>query len=115
MAAGGPDFWCPKHLREHLCKQQVYAPDAPTVAAIDSMIAVLDEHRPLGPDGKHSDRHTLTCGCEDVPQAQRARRAHTQWRAGLGLSECPHGVLTPVSDPGRDCAECDHAAEGGER
>jgi len=32
---------------------------------IDRLIAEIDRHRPLGPDGKHGDRHTATCGCVD--------------------------------------------------
>lgn len=34
------------------------------IAQIGSLIAAIDEHRPLGPDGKHGDRHTATCGCD---------------------------------------------------
>jgi hypothetical protein len=34
------------------------------VARIGELIAEIDKHRPLGPDGKHRDRHTATCGCE---------------------------------------------------
>ena len=29
------------------------------------LIEDIDRQRPLGPDGKHDDRHTATCGCED--------------------------------------------------
>jgi len=29
------------------------------------LIAEIDRQRPLGPDGKHGDLHTPTCGCED--------------------------------------------------
>lgn len=29
-------------------------------------IEQLDKMRPLGPDGKHGDRHTAECGCEDL-------------------------------------------------
>lgn len=25
----------------------------------------IDRHRPLGPNGKHGNLHTATCGCED--------------------------------------------------
>lgn len=32
---------------------------------IGRLIAEIDRQRPLGPDGKHGGRHTLTCGCED--------------------------------------------------
>lgn len=32
---------------------------------IQRVINEIDRQRPLGPDGKHGDRHTATCGCED--------------------------------------------------
>lgn len=32
---------------------------------LGSLIAEIDRHRPLGPDGKHGELHTPTCGCED--------------------------------------------------
>lgn len=35
------------------------------VASIGKLINLIDEHRPLGPDGKHGNLHTSTCGCED--------------------------------------------------
>ena len=59
-----PNRWHPKGLREHLAQQSTFAPDAETLAAIQQLVAVLDRHRPLGPNGKHGGLHTLTCGCE---------------------------------------------------
>jgi len=35
------------------------------IRRLQRLIDQLDKHRPLGPDGKHGDRHTPTCGCED--------------------------------------------------
>lgn len=35
------------------------------IARLQRLIADCDRQRPLGPDGKHDDRHTPTCGCED--------------------------------------------------
>jgi len=32
---------------------------------IGKLIKELDKHRPLGPDGKHGNLHTETCGCSD--------------------------------------------------
>ena len=60
-----PNRWCPKGLREHLCQQQTHSPDERTRWAIQDLINVLNTHRPLGNDGKHDERHTATCGCED--------------------------------------------------
>ena len=34
---------------------------------LQRLIDACDAHRPLGPDGKHGDLHTETCGCEDAP------------------------------------------------
>jgi hypothetical protein len=65
-----PHQWCPKMLREYLCSQQHYAPDRLTSNEIGHLIAVLDRHRPLGPDGKHGNLHTPTCGCEDVGECR---------------------------------------------
>lgn len=31
---------------------------------ITRLIEDIDRQRPLGPDGKHGDRHTDTCGCD---------------------------------------------------
>lgn len=65
-----PQQWCPKILTEHLCSQATFAPDRVTRDEIQHLINVLREHRPVGPDGKHGNLHTQTCGCEDVPQEQ---------------------------------------------
>ena len=56
-----------KMLREDLCRRQVQANQWPQSiqSAVDVLIEMIDRHRPLGPDGKHDDRHTDTCGCED--------------------------------------------------
>lgn len=63
-----------KMLRETLCEAQTailnrMAPGhaLPHADRLQALVAQLDVHRPLGPDGKHGDRHTATCGCEDVP------------------------------------------------
>lgn len=32
---------------------------------IGRLISEIDRQRPLGPDGKHGDLHTPSCGCED--------------------------------------------------
>lgn len=34
------------------------------VLRLGLLIAEIDKHRPLGPDGKHGNLHTATCGCE---------------------------------------------------
>jgi hypothetical protein len=61
-----PIDWKPKGLREHLCAQMVNCPDQLTLEAMHRLCNILDLHRPLGPDGKHGNRHTPTCGCDDV-------------------------------------------------
>ena len=54
-------------LSEYLCAQQSHAPDKRTSDEIGRLILVLAEHRPTGPDGKHGNLHTATCGCDDRP------------------------------------------------
>lgn len=59
-----------KMLREALCIAQAEIGRSharytkSTTGRITNLIDELDRHRPLGPDGKHGDRHTETCGCE---------------------------------------------------
>lgn len=60
-----PTAWHPKGLIEHLCNQQAHAPDNRTRRAVQHLIDVLHEHRPVGSNGKHGSLHTPTCGCED--------------------------------------------------
>ncbi len=63
----------PKMLRETLCVAQTEIGNSPwnedrKLEYLDRLQRLIDEcdrHRPLGPDGKHGDRHTPTCGCED--------------------------------------------------
>jgi hypothetical protein len=65
----------PKMLRETLCVAQTEIGASPWaeldlkqehIARLQRLIDACDTHRPLGPDGKHGDRHTPTCGCEDA-------------------------------------------------
>jgi hypothetical protein len=60
-----------KMLRERLCVEQTRADQWPESirSAVDVLINMIDRHRPLGPDGKHGDRHTATCGCVDKPRS----------------------------------------------
>ncbi len=63
----------PKMLRETLCiaAARISQSDLDQhrkeadIARLQRLIDACDAHRPLGPDGKHDDRHTPTCGCED--------------------------------------------------
>lgn len=75
--ASGPDLSVsdsPKMLRETLCAAQsavgvVFAEDPRLVRHVDRLQHLIDEvdrHRPLGPDGRHGDRHTATCGCGEL-------------------------------------------------
>lgn len=59
-----------KMLRETLCRVQSAHGVWPVhprqdMERVQVLIDQIDKHRPLGPDGKHGDRHTATCGCED--------------------------------------------------
>jgi hypothetical protein len=58
-----------KMIRETLCVAQTGLGLLPYETSGDSarlgrVIAEIDRQRPLGPDGKHRDLHTPTCGCE---------------------------------------------------
>jgi hypothetical protein len=58
-----------KMMRETLCIAQTEVGNSPvnwsksTMNRLGELIEELDKHRPLGPDGKHGDLHTETCGC----------------------------------------------------
>lgn len=60
-----------KMLRETLCRAQSNVAHRETdrdaiecdMRIIGGLIRQIDAHRPLGPDGKHGDLHTATCGC----------------------------------------------------
>lgn len=52
-----------KMLRETLCSVQRTA-GALHRDRIGRIINEIDRQRPLGPDGKHGNRHTPTCGCD---------------------------------------------------
>lgn len=62
----------PKMLRETLCVAQValgdtYRTDPRMWEHMDRLQRLIDEcdrHRPIGPNGKHDNRHTATCGCD---------------------------------------------------
>lgn len=68
-----------KTLREDLCVAQsalsYYSVTADPNAQIgrikrrDAIVQQIDKLRPLGPDGKHKNRHTEFCGCE-VPDRE---------------------------------------------
>jgi hypothetical protein len=62
-----------KGLREDLCVAQSAlghydGQQLSRIHRIGKLIEQIDIHRPLGPDGKHGNRHTETCGCEDKPE-----------------------------------------------
>lgn len=60
-----------KMLRETLCVAQTLIglshqeSRKAHIERLQFLVAECDRHRPLGPDGKHGNRHTETCGCED--------------------------------------------------
>jgi hypothetical protein len=67
----------PKMLKETLCVAQsgiaelmrngmTYAGDSMQghMDRLSRLIEECDRKRPVGPDGKHGDRHTADCGCK---------------------------------------------------
>lgn len=67
-----------KMTRETLCAAQAalvhgrftYDRADEHIERLGLVILELDRHRPLGPNGKHGDRHTATCGCEEIPTGE---------------------------------------------
>jgi hypothetical protein len=65
----------PKMLRETLCVAQCRIANSGLDSGrkrehldrLQRLVDACDTHRPLGADGKHGNRHTPTCGCEDTP------------------------------------------------
>lgn len=81
------------------------------VARLQTLINEIDKHRPLGPDGKHGDRHTATCGCERL----RARAALTEAVEHAGghhylATSCHHDLHGRCR---RTCKFCQAACECG--
>lgn len=84
----------PKMLRETLCIAQNAISHSVHNRArlpwdsdtLQELIDACDVMRPLGPDGKHGDRHTPFCGCEDI------ERLH--FRDWFGFRLC-YGSLVP--------------------
>lgn len=72
----------PKMLRETLCIAQVWIGRSNDprreghIRRIQRLINECDRHRPTGPDGKHGDRHTATCGCDPDMSAGLAPIRH---------------------------------------
>lgn len=63
----------PKMMRETLCLAQSEIGNSPWnedrkqehIDRLQRLIDACDSLRPLGPDGKHGNRHTGSCGCVD--------------------------------------------------
>lgn len=58
-----------KMIRETLCVALIGFDESEAsrrhIDRLQRLIDDIDRQRPLGPDGKHGDQHTETCGCED--------------------------------------------------
>lgn len=127
------DIHCPddslKMLRETLCVAQS-ALHHTIIAAqrelehcdrLQRLIDDIDRQRPLGPDGKHGNRHTKTCGCDDVQPAAVAtdeaaveRAARAIWDAARGPGSTPWEDHVPtVRDMYRRYARAALGAAGG--
>lgn len=68
-----------KSLRETLCVAMsaighTYVPNQTSygmyhISMLQELTDMIDKLRPLGPDGKHGNRHTEFCGCEIIWRA----------------------------------------------
>lgn len=83
----------PKMIRETLCVAQtvggIRTQDSrhrEHIDRIQRLIDACDVHRPLGPDGKHGNLHTPTCGCEI--DAERAAAVKATERRTFAVYEC---------------------------
>lgn len=121
-----------KATREMLCRAQaLHGTELPADVADDiaRLIRKIDQHRPLGPDGKHGALHTKTCGCEDATPAppidfERARRARpcrdsgghwfvrytSAWDDTLTWRACRDCLVTETDDDYRIRARADQTA-----
>lgn len=95
----------PKMVREALCVAEhavnrhvteINQHGAPEVLA--ALIRECDRHRPLGPDGKHGQRHTPTCGCEDMPERYRPKSEHEPLRATAPQRRATAALYEHVTD-----------------
>lgn len=69
----------PKTARDLLCVAQHRMLG---FTKIQELIDAIDVIRPLGPDGKHGDRHTENCGCQDKGGRLWCIRCHQEIRLG---------------------------------
>ena len=111
----------PKMMRETLCVAQgalarMYPDVSPEqkrhIDRLQRLIDECDRHRPLGPDGKHGNRHTATCGCEDKPGYPHGCDWHEEGGYGYvwGCRSCndvPDCLTVPSvhSNPHRGCPD----------
>lgn len=62
--------YTPKALHEAFCYAQTYLPTTEQGmyyrCVLQELIDLMEQHRPLGPNGKHGNLHTESCGCEDI-------------------------------------------------
>ena len=107
-----------KHLREVMCVAQTavgnfYTPSATpsgTMETLQAICDVCDQHRPLGPDGKHGTRRcTPTCGCIDKrdPEPDDGLIAVTVWLTAQEVAGEGEGWDTAVDKLCEACAAID--------
>lgn len=109
-----------KMLRETFCIAQSAIQHRPYdedrkpghVARLGRLIDDIDRQRPLGSDGKHGNRHTPTCGCDDGETARgpwwrqlwlaliRAKRSDYTWDFDLMAGKFVRVPKDRLSDPG---------------
>ena len=127
------DVGDPKMAKEVLCEMQSLlntfydSKDAniqreavePKLARVQKMIDQIDIHRPVGPNGKHGNLHTATCGCENVVVCSQCGKVRTSdipdytptqavvpglklgWYSGKDGEICPKDIAQLMSDVNR--------------
>lgn len=104
----------PKLLRETLCVAQTRIGNSPLdegrkwehIHCLERLIDECDRHRPLGPDGKHGDRHTATCGCGHPHAGHWGESA--SGRTECMEIGCPCGGPDVTRGPRSPAALCGH-------
>lgn len=95
-----------KMLRESLCAAQAalaLTEDRRALhhhrARLQDLIDQCDRHRPLGWDGKHGDRHTATCGCEDVDEPGQGVDVPDEMEQALRDLGIAEAMISPFLGP----------------
>jgi hypothetical protein len=106
------DYRYPKMVREALCAAQSALAERARggmdvdqvphwIGHLGALINQIDEHRPVGSNGKHGEKHTSTCGCDDHTGA---------WAIWFSAKPAPRIEVCHACARG-DCHDCTSSDE----